>query len=261
MFFSKPVALFLAGTMFMSNAMARGPLELHVVFDNVPFEDGLETGWGFACVISGVDATVLFDTGADGDVLLANMAQLGLHPEEVGAVVLSHIHQDHTGGLQEFLDRNADVTVYVPQSFPAAFLRAVEAVGAAAESVAGPRRLFDDMHSTGEMGIAVKEQALIADTPAGLVVVTGCAHPNVADMAEQVRRFHGKGIHLLMGGFHLRDRSDAEIRSILARLRALGVRKVAPSHCTGDPAIRIFREEWGENFVEGGLGAVIQVPG
>jgi len=255
------VALLFAGALLMPNAMASSPLELYVLYDNVPFEEGLETGWGFACLIRSLDTTVLFDTGADGDVLLANMEQLGLRPEEVDAVVLSHIHRDHTGGLHEFLDRNHEVTVYLPQSFPSAFARAVEAGGAAAESVGGPRRLIDDVHSTGEMGTAVKEQALIVDTSAGMVIVTGCAHPNVADMAEQARTFHGKDIHLLMGGFHLRDKSDAEIGSIVARLRALGVRKVAPSHCTGKRAVRIFREAWGENFIEGGLGAVIEVRG
>ncbi|MDP2028242.1 MAG: hypothetical protein Q8K12_01220 [Thiobacillus sp.] len=36
--------------------------------------------------------------------------------------------------------------------------------------------------------------------------------------------------------------------------------KVAPSHCTGDAAITQFRKAWGKDFVEGGLGAVIEVP-
>lgn len=36
-------------------------LHLHVVFNNVPDKAGLETSWGFACLIEGVDKTVLFD--------------------------------------------------------------------------------------------------------------------------------------------------------------------------------------------------------
>jgi hypothetical protein len=38
------------------------------------------------------------------------------------------------------------------------------------------------------------------------------------------------------------------------------VRKIAPSHCTGGNAIRMFRNEWADDFIEGGLGAVIEVP-
>ena len=110
------------------------------------------------------------------------------------------------------------------------------------------------------MGWDIKEQALIVDTPQGLIVMTGCAHPNVADMAERAKEYLHKNIYLLMGGFHLGGRTDPEIRAIIKRLKALGVRKVAPSHCTGDNAIRLFRDAWQDDFIDGGLGAVIEVP-
>lgn len=63
-----------------------------------------------------------------------------------------------------------------------------------------------------------------------------------------------------MGGFHLGGSSDAGIQAIIQRLKALGVSKVAPSHCTGENAIRMFRGAWPKDFIEGGLGAVIEVP-
>lgn len=238
----------------------RGQLRLHVVFNNVFYKAGLETGWGFSCLIEGLDKTILFDTGGNGDILLSNMQHLGLDPEAVDVVVLSHIHADHTGGLGAFLTRNPDVTVYLPESFPASFQRGAKRLGAATEAVSGPRQLMDKVYSTGEMGWAIKEQALIVDTREGLIVITGCAHPNVADMAERAQVYLGKNIYLLMGGFHLGGRSDAEIRAIIQRLKVLGVKKVAPSHCTGDNAIRIFHDEWADDFIEGGLGAVIEVP-
>ena len=235
-------------------------LRLHVVFNNVPYKAGLETGWGFSCLIEGMDKTVMFDTGGNGNILLSNMQRLGLDPEGVNAIVLSHIHSDHTGGLGDFLARNPDVTVYMPESFPASFRREAKRLGAATETVSGPRQLMDSVYSTGEMGWSIKEQALIVDTREGLIVITGCAHPNVADMAEQAQAYLDKNIYLLMGGFHLGGRSDAEIRVIIKRLKTLGIRKVAPSHCTGNSAIRMFRDEWTGDFIEGGLGAVIEVP-
>ena len=238
----------------------RSQLCLHVVFNNVPYKAGLETGWGFSCLIEGLDKTVLFDTGGNGDILLSNMQRLGLGPGGVDAIVLSHIHSDHTGGLGAFLASNPDVTVYIPESFPAPFRREIKRLGAAIETVSGPQQLMDSVYSTGEMGWAIKEQTLIVNTRKGLVVITGCAHPNVADLAEQAQAYLGKVIYLLMGGFHLGGRSDAEIRAIIQRLKALGIRKVAPSHCTGDNAIHMFRDEWTGDFIEGGLGAVIKVP-
>jgi 7,8-dihydropterin-6-yl-methyl-4-(beta-D-ribofuranosyl)aminobenzene 5'-phosphate synthase len=241
-------------------APAKDKVRLHIVFNNLPYKAGLRTAWGFACLIEGLDKVVLFDTGGNGDVLLSNMQQLGLDAESVDAVVLSHTHADHTGGLGSFLARNPDVTVYMPESFPASFQREVMRLGAAIQIVSGPRQLLNRIYSSGEMNHGVKEQALIVDTPRGLVVITGCAHPNVADMAERAQAYLDKNIYLLAGGFHLGGRSDAEIHAIIKRLKTLGVRKVAPSHCTGDNAIRLFRNAWQDDFIEGGLGAVIEVP-
>lgn len=247
-------------SMAQQNDPGQRRLQLYVVFNNVPYNKRLETSWGFACLIKGLDKTVLFDTGGDGGIFLSNMQQLGLYPKIVDSVVLSHIHDDHIGGLDTFLARNPHVTVFAPRSFPASFRRNVEGLGASIETVAGPRQLMDSVYSTGEMGQGIKEQALIIDTPRGLIVMTGCAHPNVADMAEQAQAYMDKNIYLLMGGFHLGGASDTDIRTIIQRLKTLGVKKVAPSHCTGDKAIALFRQQWQDNFIEGGLGAVIEIP-
>jgi 7,8-dihydropterin-6-yl-methyl-4-(beta-D-ribofuranosyl)aminobenzene 5'-phosphate synthase len=79
-------------------------------------------------------------------------------------------------------------------------------------------------------------------------------------MAERARSYLGKDILLLLGGFHLRQAGRTEIRTVIERLKNLKVKKVAPSHCTGDTAIQMFRELWGTDFVEGGLGAYIDLP-
>ena len=95
-----------------SDTAGHAPFRLHVVFNNVPHKAGLESGWGFACLIESPEQTVLFDTGGDGGILLSNMQHMGLDPSSVDAVVLSHIHSDHTGGLEAFLVQNPNVTVY-----------------------------------------------------------------------------------------------------------------------------------------------------
>ena len=270
MYLQKNIALilFFGWTLFMSQIdsavgstkkVEQNRLRLHVVFNNVPYKAGLESSWGFACLIEGLDKTILFDTGGNGDILLSNMQRLGLDPKDVDAVMLSHIHRDHTGGLDTFLMRNPDVTVYIPESFPVSFKKKVLLFGSEIDTIAGPQQLIDGIHSTGEMGNTVREQALIIDTQQGLIVITGCAHPNVADMAERAQTYLGKKIYLLMGGFHLGSKSDAGVRAIIKRLKILGVKKVAPSHCTGDKAIRMFRDQWKDDFIEGGLGAVIEV--
>lgn len=236
------------------------PLRITVVYNNVPYAPGLTTAWGFAAVIAAGPTTLLFDTGGDGPTLLGNMQQLGIDPTSIDAVLLSHIHGDHTGGLADLLGHRPNVTVYMPRTFPDVFRRAVERRGARIENVGDPRHLFANLYSTGEMGQGTDEQALIIDTAAGLVTVTGCSHPGIVDVATAARAYRNKEIHLLMGGFHLDEHSDRGLRATLQALQKLGVQKVAPSHCTGDRAIALFREQWGNNFVEGGCGAVIEMP-
>jgi len=126
--------------------------------------------------------------------------------------------------------------------------------------VTAAERLFDRAYSTGPLDHGLVEQALVIDADPGLVVLTGCAHPGIVRIAESATQLTGRPVHLLVGGFHLMRAAPAEIDAVVARLRALGVAKVAPSHCTGAAAIARFRQAWGADFVEGGLGAVIEVP-
>ena len=67
-------------------------------------------------------------------------------------------------------------------------------------------------------------------------------------------------IYLLLGGFHLLHTSEEGVREVIRQLKELGVRKVAPSHCTGEKAVALFRESWGEDFIEAGCGAVVSLP-
>lgn len=230
-----------------------------VIFNNIPYVHELQTSWGFSCLVQGFDQTILFDTGGNGEIFLANMKDLGIDPGVVDVVVLSHIHADHTGGLGAFLRQNANVTVYLPCSFPHAFQQQIKHLGADVVEINGPMRLFDKVHSTGEMGNGIKEQALILNTSKGLVVITGCAHPGIENVVRKARQYLQKDIYLIMGGFHLTGAGLSEIRKRIDNLRALDIEKVAPSHCTGKAAIARFREVWGDDFLPGGCGAMIDL--
>jgi glyoxylase-like metal-dependent hydrolase (beta-lactamase superfamily II) len=88
-------------------------ITIATVFDNYAVDNRLTTRWGFAAVVSAPSATVLFDTGGDGATLLANMAKLDIDSSGIHQVVISHIHADHLGGLDEFLRNNAKVQVFI----------------------------------------------------------------------------------------------------------------------------------------------------
>lgn len=236
---------------------------LTIVYDNVASGNsasgnsasdlGLRTSWGFACVIETEEATVLFDTGDSAEILLDNMAKLGFDPQEIGVLVLSHLHVDHFGGLRGLLDSGARPVVYVPASFPAPFKDDIRAITDLVE-VTGPMEILPGIHTTGELGSSIVEQALVVETERGLVVVTGCAHPGVVEMVRRAKEAVDGDVTLVMGGFHLGDASERQIDDIIADFRELGVQQVAPSHCTGDQARSMFAEAFGDDCTLAGVG-------
>ncbi|MFP3975633.1 MAG: MBL fold metallo-hydrolase [Dehalococcoidia bacterium] len=236
-------------------------LMLTIVYDNNDYDQRLETRWGFSCFIKGLEKNVLFDTGADSPTLLSNMEKLDIDPADVDVVVLSHIHGDHVGGLDGFLKENSDVTVYLPESFPSSFKDNVSSSGAEVNEVSKAKKVFGGVYTTGELGSGIKEQSLVVTTEKGMVIVTGCAHPGVVNIVDKARDIvPEEPVCLVVGGFHMSSASRAQIQSVIEGFRDLGVMNVAPCHCSGDETRRLFKQEYGENYIESGVGKRIGVP-
>lgn len=229
-----------------------------VVYDNNVYDPRLQTAWGFGCVVERGETTILFDTGGDGEILLSNMAALGLDHRAVDVVVLSHNHGDHTGGLGDLLATGVRPTVYVPKTFPVSFKTQVKAITALQE-VDEAQEISSGIHTTGQMGTNIVEQALVIETAQGLVVITGCAHPGITELVHHAGQIGKKGVYLVLGGFHLGSASRNRIESIVADFREMGVHKVAPCHCTGDQAIAMFRSEYGDDFIKNGAGKILEI--
>ena len=229
------------------------PVTITVLYDNNPGIPGLRTAWGFSCLVERGDSVVLFDTGGDGAVLLGNMRALGIDPRRIQAVVLSHVHADHTGGVWELLAANDRLTVFVPGAFPEDFKARLRREARVVE-VSEPTEIAPGVSSTGPMGTSIIEQGLVVDTPRGAVLITGCAHPGIVKMVEKARAMRGK-VHLVVGGFHLGGAGEARINRIVEDFRRLGVERVAPCHCSGERARRAFKREYGPDCILAGVGS------
>lgn len=240
-------------------AEVAGTVTITLLYDNNAYDERLQTAWGFSCLVEGLDKTILFDTGGGSDVLLSNARTLGVDLRDVDAVVISHVHGDHVGGLAGFLEENHAVTVYLPQSFPGSIKDATRGAGAELVEVHGPVEICEHVHSTGELGNGIKEQSLAVETSRGLVVITGCAHPGIVDIVRRAKELTGEQVYLVVGGFHLGGVGAAEIADIVEDFRRLGVQKVAPCHCSGDVARRLFEEAYGEDFFRAGVGSRVEV--
>ena len=232
---------------------------LTIVFDNYAYLEGFPTLWGFSCFVETPETTFLFDTGSNGRVLLRNMERLGIDPQRAKALILSHPHWDHIGGVDSVLEVHPNLKIFAPTSLSRHLIRdlASQSLGV---TVIGedPVEILPGVWSTGIMG-EIGEQSVAVDTEKGPVVLTGCAHPGVEKISERAAEMLEEPIHLLLGGFHLMYSDAAKIVSVIERLKALKVQNVCPTHCSGDLAIRLFSEAFGKGFIRGGAGRCIEI--
>ena len=234
-------------------------MTITVVYNNVPYDEELNTSWGLSILIEGLEDTILFDTGGDGSILLSNMEKLGIAPEVIETIVLSHIHKDHIGGLSEFLQKNGEVTVYLPASFPVHLKRNIMSAANAVVPVDTAQKICAQVWSTGEHGESLREQSLMMTTSKGIVVITGCAHPGIVNIVKYAKEYFNQNVYLVMGGFHLMAYTEYQVAEIISELKEMGVQKVAPSHCTGGNPIELFKAAWDDDFIDLGCGAKLRI--
>ena len=210
-------------------------MKITIVYDNTSFKKDLQSDWGFSALIEAKDAPkILFDTGANGRILLSNMEKSEINPLSIEEVFISHLHWDHIGGLSELLKVNPDIKkIYVPSS-----------MGLENEVVLKePTKIHQNIFSTGELeGI---EQSMGVITKKGIVLIVGCSHPYMGTILDTARQF-GK-IHAIIGGMHGFSEfglfKDLEL--------------ICPTHCTQHKTE--LKELYPEKYIEGGVGRIIEI--
>ena len=240
-------------------------LRITILYDNYAAKEGVRTDWGFACLIEGLEKTILFDAGTDPKILEYNVRHLEVDLSRIDLVVISHLHGDHTGGLPFVLSQKSGIPVYLPGTAQPKMLEAQSTRIADRDSrpvpVGDPREICPNVRLTGSLpgegGSANDEQAIVIDTSGGLVVITGCAHPGIVKIVKRAADILPKKPTVVMGGFHLGQKSEGEVLAIIEDLKAAGVRRCGATHCTGDGAIELFKREFGEDYIPLGVGRVL----
>jgi len=210
-------------------------MKITIIYDNTAFREDLKTDWGFSCLVEEENThKILFDTGANGKILLNNMEKLGIDSLSIEEIFISHLHSDHTGGLDEFLKANPKIKrIYVPSS-----LRLKNEV-----ILKEPQKIHDNVFSTGELeGI---EQSMGVETDKGIVLVVGCSHPEMSYILDVAKKF-GK-IYAVIGGMH--GFSEFELFKDL--------KLICPTHCTQHKAE--LKKLYPQKYIEGGAGRIIEI--
>ncbi|MBN1353180.1 MAG: MBL fold metallo-hydrolase [Candidatus Omnitrophica bacterium] len=237
-------------------------MKIKVLFDKDSKDKRLHTGRGVSFL---VDDKILFDTGEKGEWLLENMRSLGVDIDRVEAIVISHDHWDHWGGLWDMLKKRGGLKVYACPRFGGEFKEKVKGMGGELIEAGKFTEVSKDVFITGEIagaynGRYMPEQALAIRTGNGISVITGCAHPGIVKMVEKAaQKFPGEDIYTVLGGFHLKQSDRRAIEIVVENFRKIGVKKAGPTHCSGEVAEEIFRKEYGTNFVKVLVGQTLEI--
>jgi 7,8-dihydropterin-6-yl-methyl-4-(beta-D-ribofuranosyl)aminobenzene 5'-phosphate synthase len=211
-------------------------MKVTIIYDNEAFNEDLTADWGFAALIEDHGSKILFDTGADGPILLDNMKKLKISPNDFHDVFISHDHWDHRGGLKNLLELNR-ATLYIPASY-----RVPDGAGKIV-TCSQPVEIADNIFSTGELDKI--EHSMVIKTDKGPVVIVGCSHPGVSEILDAASQY-GK-VRGIIGGLH--GFSDFDLVENLEF--------ICPTHCT-QHIVRIKLSYPGK-YIGGGAGKVIEI--
>ncbi len=241
-------------------------MRLTVLTDNTTRIDAYYLGEpGVSYYIQDSGKNMLFDTGYS-DVFIRNAAAMKLDYQQLDAIVFSHGHNDHTGGLAALPESIRDIPIY---AHPAAFLPKRsdgEDIGSpiTTEELAArfelrlssmPVPLTDRLLFLGEIprtndfenktpigeklagglwepDYVLEDSALVYRGDEGLTIITGCSHAGICNITEYAKAVCGDDrIAGIIGGFHLLEMtSQVEKTAEYLRIQHPGL--LCPCHCT-----------------------------
>lgn len=253
-----------------------------VIVDNIG-DSEFKGEWGLSIYIEYNEKKFLLDAGASG-LFVENAKKLNIKLEDIDYAVLSHAHYDHANGMRQFFDINKKAKLYVRDDcaencyakkwifrkyigVPKGILKKYNDRIVYAS---GDYKISDGVslvpHKTNglnEIGIRENmyiknnhrfeaddfshEQSLVFDTPNGLVIFNSCSHGGAANIINEVAEtFPDKQVLALIGGFHIYNKTENEVRSLAQKIKETGIKYVYTGHCTGKKSYLILKEELGE---------------
>jgi 7,8-dihydropterin-6-yl-methyl-4-(beta-D-ribofuranosyl)aminobenzene 5'-phosphate synthase len=289
--FALTVALFLFT--ISGNAVAKD--RITILYDAFSDNKMITKDWGFSVLVEHDGKRILFDTGNNAATFEHNVKALGVDLSKLDFVVISHRHADHTTGLKYLLSVNPNVPIYAPmESFgifggaaPSTLIKPVTALpermryydGKYPDKIptgypwsGGNFQLIDKLTEISP-GIFVvftisktpgtlelRELSLVLRGPDGLSVIVGCSHPGIEEILQAASAIDPH-FHFLCGGLHLVSTPETEIHRLVDNLKnKWKLEKVAPGHCTGEPAFLRLQKAFGDDYLYAGAGTRLEIP-
>ena len=248
------------------------PCKIKILAENYAYKTQFAE-WGFSVFIDFNGTQLLFDTGQSGDCVLKNAKTLNTSLENIDAIILSHGHYDHTGGLNKILKAIGNKKIFahkeiftkrstlengkktnsnpflkyknffLSNNYPFVFCdeivqikkdlylignvpitNSIEKISdhfiISIDNIKAPDTFNDELH-------------LVLDLPQGLLIITGCAHRGLINIATHIKNTLNKNIFGIMGGTHLYEANHDQLNCVVNFIKKENIQFFSPSHCTG----------------------------
>ena len=242
-------------------------MKLTVLVDNYTFIDEYYWGEPGVCFyIEDGDEKLLFDLGYS-DLFIRNAEKMKIDLSKVRKIILSHGHDDHTGGLPHFM-KNFDPSETQLIAHPGALMKKVYenmSIGSPAsqDSLEGlckvtlskrPVEISEKLIFLGEIPMLCEfekriaigktlssdgwkddyvydDSSLVYRGEEGLYIITGCAHSGICNTIEYAKKVCGdERIAGVIGGFHLLEMNE-RVEKTIAYFKKNGISSLYPCHC------------------------------
>lgn len=262
-------------------------MKFKILIENTVFQAKMKAELGFSLLIETDDKRqILFDTGQT-DLYAFNANIGGIDISQIEALVISHGHYDHTGGLAHFIAHNDHAPIYAKKGFDTErFGRADRSIGLPVGTNIDPQRIHTtkeiteiaegvfilpevkifDPNETHFANMVIRRQGIPTEDQfddeqficvrheGKISIISGCAHRGIVNTIRSAKEHFSEPIRLVIGGFHTLHESPEKISRLAQLLNQHEIEEVVACHCTGIEQYAQLRQEYKGKISYGHVG-------